>query len=128
MKKATSIKRTRKLTPEQIRSRKPTKRQRDELAAITAMPDNQIATNDIPEITDSAGWMDQQSALSSGDPVRYDPAERLRHSSGQVPFEVQRNAAPNIYQATSSHCAATRIGVLALILPWIGAARSFATR
>jgi predicted DNA binding CopG/RHH family protein len=45
------------LTLEQIGNRKPTKRERDELAALATLPDDRIDTSDIPEITAVTGWI-----------------------------------------------------------------------
>ena len=57
MKKATGTTKTRRLTLEQIKERKPTKRQLDQIAALAALPDDQIDTSDIPEITAKTGWI-----------------------------------------------------------------------
>jgi predicted DNA binding CopG/RHH family protein len=57
MKKAVGDNKQPTLTLEQIRSRKPTKRQREELAALAALPDDRIDISDIPEITAITGWI-----------------------------------------------------------------------
>lgn len=57
MKKATGSGNRTTLTLEEIRKRKPTKRQRDEIAALAVLPDDQIDTSDIPEITATTGWV-----------------------------------------------------------------------
>src|ERR1700685_4628665 len=57
MKKATGTNKTKTLTLDKIRTRKPTKRQRDEIAALAALPDDRIDVSDIPEITATSGWM-----------------------------------------------------------------------
>src|SRR5689334_14595951 len=44
-------------TIEQIENRKLTKAQHERLKRAAAMPDDQIDTSDIPEITDRTGWV-----------------------------------------------------------------------
>ena len=44
-------------TLERIANRPLTKRQRDQIAALAAMPDAQIDTTDIPEVTEESGWV-----------------------------------------------------------------------
>ena len=44
-------------TLEQIAKRPLTKRQRREIAALAALPDDRIDTSDIPEITTTVGWL-----------------------------------------------------------------------
>ena len=56
MKKATGTSKSRSLTLDQVRGRKLTKRQRAEIEALAALPDDRIDTSDIPEITTTAGW------------------------------------------------------------------------
>jgi len=57
MKKATGANKTKSVTLDKIRTRKPTKRQRDEIAALAALPDDRIDLSDIPEITATSGWV-----------------------------------------------------------------------
>ncbi len=59
MKKATETNKsvTITMTLDEIRKRKPTKRERTELAALAALPDEAIDTSDIPEITATTGWI-----------------------------------------------------------------------
>ena len=57
MKKATGASKTTTVTLEQIRKRRPTKRQREEIAALESLPDDQIDTSDIPEVTATTGWV-----------------------------------------------------------------------
>ena len=56
MKKATGV-RTTRLILDQLGKRKPTKRQREEIAVLAVLPDDQIDTSDIPEITSAVGWI-----------------------------------------------------------------------
>ena len=44
-------------TMAQTENRKITKAERERLKRLAAMPDDQIDTSDIPEITDRAGWV-----------------------------------------------------------------------
>jgi predicted DNA binding CopG/RHH family protein len=57
MKKTKGAIKKQTLTLEQVRNRKPTKKQRDEIAALAALPDDRIDTTDIPEIAAKAGWI-----------------------------------------------------------------------
>ena len=57
MKKATGSTEAKKLTLEQVRKRIPSERQRREIAALAALPDERIDTSDIPEITATTGWI-----------------------------------------------------------------------
>jgi hypothetical protein len=44
-------------TIEQIENRKITKAERERLKRLAALPDDQIDTSDIPEVTDTTGWV-----------------------------------------------------------------------
>ena len=44
-------------TIEQIENRKITKAERERLKRVAGMPDDQIDTSDIPEMSDQAGWV-----------------------------------------------------------------------
>jgi uncharacterized protein (DUF4415 family) len=44
-------------TIEQIENRKISKAERERLKRVAAMPDDQIDTSDIPEVSDRAGWV-----------------------------------------------------------------------
>ena len=57
MKKAIGANKLKHVTLDKIRTRKPTKRQRDEIAAPAALPDDRIDLSDIPEITATNGWV-----------------------------------------------------------------------
>jgi predicted DNA binding CopG/RHH family protein len=57
MKKAIGTSRTKTLTLDKIGTRKLTKRQRDEIAALAVLPDDRIDLSDIPEITATSGWV-----------------------------------------------------------------------
>lgn len=57
MKKATGAIKAKTLTPDQVRKRTPTARQRREIATLAALPDGKIDTRDIPEITATGGWI-----------------------------------------------------------------------
>jgi predicted DNA binding CopG/RHH family protein len=48
---------TKTTTLEQIAARPLTKRQRDRIAILVDLPDEQIDTSDIPEITATSGWV-----------------------------------------------------------------------
>jgi hypothetical protein len=48
---------TRSVTLEQIAARPLTKRQRDRIAALAALPEDRIDTTDIPEVTAVSGWV-----------------------------------------------------------------------
>jgi len=44
-------------TLEQVENRRITKAERERLKQVAALPDHQIDTSDIPEVTDRAGWV-----------------------------------------------------------------------
>jgi hypothetical protein len=44
-------------TIEQVEKRRITKAERERLKRLVALPDDQIDTSDIPEVTDRAGWV-----------------------------------------------------------------------
>jgi predicted DNA binding CopG/RHH family protein len=56
MKKAIGTSKRKTMTLEQLQNRKLTKKQLNEIAALAALPDDQIDTSDIPEITSRTGW------------------------------------------------------------------------
>src|SRR5258708_2790278 len=57
MKKATGRNKTRTVTLEEVVKRGPTKKQKEEVATLIAMRDDQIDTSDIPEVSVTTGWM-----------------------------------------------------------------------
>jgi predicted DNA binding CopG/RHH family protein len=56
MKKANTTTKYKAVTLQQIAKRPLTKRQREEIAALAALPDDHIDTSDIPETATTAGW------------------------------------------------------------------------
>jgi predicted DNA binding CopG/RHH family protein len=57
MKQATGTNKTKTLTLDKIGTRKLTKRQRDEMSALAALPDDRIDLSNIPEITATSDWV-----------------------------------------------------------------------
>ena len=53
MKKAT----TKTMTLNEVRKRKLTKAEREQLKRLASMPDEEIDTSDIPEVSNSTGWV-----------------------------------------------------------------------
>jgi len=96
MKKANGTTNTRELTLEQIRDRKPAKWHLEQVAALAALPDDQIDTSDIPEITAKTGWI-RYPLYRPVTRIDDDSTERPGYRGVPVPFEVERNAVPNVH-------------------------------
>lgn len=101
MKKASAEPVLKTATLDEIASRPLTKRQREDIAALAAMPDDRIDLSDIPESAGAQGWV-RNPFQRPVTPLDYDSAERARYRSGARSLEEERHAVPDVNPAVAS--------------------------
>jgi len=84
------------VTLDKIRTRKPTKRQRDEIAALAALPDDRIDLSDIPEITGNER-LGAESVVSTANAFDHHPIEWPDIEVAQASFKVEGVAVSDVY-------------------------------